>query len=254
MRSGRGVVSWRQHPDDRLRQDAFLADIADHWRPTTPRERRLSVRASIVHGYVRLFGGPPSLAPAAVAGVLAALGAVLLPSAPAPVDPEYTLGPPAWAYLLIALGLIGLAFETLRSPRRIEPVRYAVLVALPMAAGTLVVGFMLHVATAADEALRFGVPAFGLGVGLVVLCAAARQFTALRLALRATSVAFAVTAVGQLDWAWMYGDSGYGLLAVASAFTAAGAVFTSVGFARAQLTPSYSSNPRENAASRSWRE
>ncbi|BEP15397.1 hypothetical protein acdb102_37080 [Acidothermaceae bacterium B102] len=251
MRPGRGLTAWRQHPDDQLRQDAFLADIQSHWRPTTSQERRLSMRASIVHGYLRLFGGPPSLAPAAIAGVLAALGAVLLPSAPAPVNPDYTLGPPAWAYLLIALSLIGLAFETLRSPREIQPRRYALLVALPMALGTLVVGFMLHVATAADEALRFGVPAFGLGVGVVVLCAAARRYTALRFALRATSVAFAVTAVGQFDWAWMYGDSGYGLLAMASAFTATGAVFTSVGFARAQLTPFYSSNPRENAASRS---
>jgi hypothetical protein len=253
VRPGPGLT-WRQHPDDRLRQDAFLADIATHWRPTTPAEHRLSVRASFVHGYVRLFGGPPSLAPAAVAGVLAALGAVLLPSAPAPINPEYTLGPPAWAYLLIALSLIGLAFETLRSPRHIQPRRYAVLVAAPMALGTLVVGFMLHVATPADEALRFGVPAFGLGVAVIVLCAATHRHGALRMALRATSVAFAVTAVGQFDWAWMYGDSGYGLLAVASAFTAAGAVFTSVGFARVQLEPAYSSNPRENAASRSCRE
>ena len=71
----------------------------------------------------------------------------------------------------------------------------------------------------------------------------------------------------------MYGDSGYGLLAVASACTAAGAVFNAIGFARAQLRgpasrPSstadagpdvstsdrQSSKPRENAASRSWRE
>jgi hypothetical protein len=245
------MTAWRQDPDDRLRQDAFLAEINRHWFPTSPSERRLSLGASIVHGFVRLFDGPPSLAPAAAAGALAALGAVLLPVAPAPVDPTYKLGPPAWAYLLIAVGLIGLSFETLRSPRRIHPLRYGLVVALPLALGTLVVGLMLHVATPADEALQYGVPAFGIGVVVLALCAAAQRFTAMRIVLRATAVAFAVTAAGQFDWAWMYGDSGYSLLAVASAFTAAGALFASIGFARAQLGPAYSSNPRENAASRS---
>jgi hypothetical protein len=246
------MTAWRQHPDERLRQDAFLAEIARHWFPSSPRERLLSRRAAVVHSFARLFDGPPSLAPAAAAGALASLGAVLLPAAPAPHDPTYTLGPPAWAYLLIALGLVGLSFETLRSPRHIHPVRYSLIVALPLALGTLVVGFMLHVATAADEALQYGVPAFGLGVVVVVVCAATHQYPALRIALRVTAAAFVVTAIGQFDWAWMYGDSGYGLLAAASALTAAGAAFSAIGFARAQLVPvGYSSNPRENAASRS---
>ena len=83
------------------------------------------MRAAVVHGFVRLFDGPPSLAPAAAAGALAALGAVLLPAAPAPNDPTYTLGPPAWAYLLIALGLVGLPFETaaLAAPHPPGPLR-----------------------------------------------------------------------------------------------------------------------------------
>src|SRR4051794_18590512 len=246
------MTAWRQDPDERLRQDAFLAEIARHWFPTSRQERLLSRRAALFPPSARPLEGPPSGAPAAAAGALAALGAVLLPAAPAPNDPAYTLGPPAWAYLLIALGLVGLSFETLRSPRRIHPVRYGLLVALPLALGTLVVGLMLHVATAADEALQFGVPAFGLGVVVVVICAATQRYAALRITLRVTAAAFVVTAVGQFDWAWMYGDSGYGLLAAASALTAAGAVFSAVGFARAQLVPvGYSSNPRENAASRS---
>ena len=252
MRPGRGMTTWRQDPDDRLRQDAFLDEISRHWFPATPGERRLSLRASVVHGFVRLFDGPPSLAPAAAAGVLAAFGAVLLPVAPAPVDPTYKLGPPAWAYLLIALGLVGLSYETLRSPRRINPLRYGLLVALPLALGSVVVGLMLHVATPADQALQYGVPGFGLGLVVVFVCAATHQFRALHIALRVTAAAVAVTAAGQLDWAWMYGDSGYGLLAVASALTAAGALCSAIGFARAQLVPfAYSSNPRENAASRS---
>jgi hypothetical protein len=245
------LTGWRQTSDDRLRQDAFLADIAVHWLPVTPDERRLSRRSRAVHVFARLFDGPPSLAPAAAAGVLAALGAVLLPAAPAPVDPTYTLGPPAWAYVLIAFGLIGIAFETARSPRHIHPGRYLLTGALPLAVGTGIVGAMLHIATPADEALRYGVPAFGVGVVVVGLCAAARRFTAQRLALRITSVAFLVTAAGQSDWAWMYGDSGYRLLATASALTAAGAVLTAIGFARAQIVPNYSSKPREKAASRS---
>lgn len=245
------MSTWRQDPDDRLRQDAFLAEISRHWHPTSRDDRRLGLRACAVHGFVRFFDGPPSLAPAAAAGALAALGAVLLPAAPAPLDPTYQLGPPAWAYLLIAVGLVGLSFETLRSPRRIHPIRYGLFVALPLALGTLVVGMMLHVATPADRALQFGVPAFGIGVVVVAVCAAAQWFTAMRVMLRATAVAFAVTAAGQFDWAWMYADSGYRMLAVASAFTAAGALFAAIGFARAQLGPAYSSNPSENAASRS---
>jgi hypothetical protein len=235
VRSAHGLSAWRQHPDDRLRQDAFLADIAVHWHPVSALDRRLSARASAVHVFARLFDGPPSLAPAAASGVLAALGAVLLPAAPAPSDPTYTLGPPAWAYLLIALGLVGLAWETARSPRRIHPLRYALVAALPLAVGAVVVGLMLHIATPADEALRVGVPAFGVGMAVVAACAATHRMNALRIALRITAVAFAVTAIGQFDWAWMYGHGGYGLLAMASALTAAGAMFSAIGFARARL-------------------
>ena len=230
-------AGWRQDPADRLRQDAFLADIDAHWQPAGLRERRLAVRAAAVHLAARLFDGPPSLAPAAAAGVLAALGTVLLPAASAPTNPEYTLGPPTWAYLLITIGLIGLSLETARSPRRIHPGRYALLVALPLGLGAAFVGLLLHVATPADQALRVGVPAFGLGVVVVAVCAAGRRFTAQRLALRITSVAFALTAAGQLDWAWVYGSSGYELLAVACACSAGGAVLNALGFARAQLGP-----------------
>ncbi len=242
MRPG-GLSGWRQDPEDRLRQEAFLADIAVHWHPVTARERRLATRARAVHLFARLFDGPPSLAPAAAAGNLAALGTVLLPAASAPTNPEYTLGPPTWAYLLITLGLIGLSLETARSPRQIRPGRYAVLVALPLGLGAGFVGLMLHVATPADQALRIGVPAFGLGVIVVAVCAAGRRFTAQRLALRLTSAAFAVTAAGQLDWAWMYGDSGYGLLAVACACSAGGAMLNALGFARAQLGPACQGQP-----------
>jgi len=132
--------------------------------------------------------------------VLAALGTVLLPAAAAPVDPDYTLGPPTWAYLLITVGLIGLSWETLRSPRRIQPQRYALVVALPIGLGAGFIALMLHVATPADQALRVGVPALGLGVVLVAACSAGGRLTGQRLALRVTAVGCAVTAAGQLDW------------------------------------------------------
>jgi hypothetical protein len=231
------LSGWRQDPLDRRHQDAFLADIALNWQPTTPRERRLAVRSMAVHLFARLFDGPPSLAPAAAAGVLAALGTVLLPAAAAPVDPDYALGPPTWAYLLITVGLIGLSWETLRSPRRIQPQRYTLIVALPIGLGAGFIALMLHVATPADQALRVGVPALGLGVILVAACSAGARFTGQRLALRVTAVGCAVTAAGQLDWAWMYAGSGYGLLAVACACSGAGAMLNAVGFARVQLTP-----------------
>lgn len=231
------LSGWRQAPDDRLRQEAFLRDIARQWQPATPEEHRLAVRAGLVHLFSRLFDGPPSLAPAAAAGFLAALGTALLPAAATPSNPEYTLGPPGWAYLLITLGLIGLSLETARSPRRIRPGRYTLVVALPLGLGAGSVALMLHVATAADEALRIGLPALGIGVVVVAAAAAGRKAAAQRLAMKLTALGCALTGVGQLDWAWIYAGSGYGLLAVACACSACGAMLTGLGFGRAQLGP-----------------
>lgn len=224
--------SWRQDPSERLIQDAFLSDIEAHWRPGSARERRLALVSAVVHQASRLFDGPPTMAPAFAAGAMAAVGTAMLPAAAVPSNPDYALGPPTWAYLLITVGLIGMAYETARSPHSIRPLTYALLVALPIGVGTAVVGVLLHVATPADRVLQFGVPAFGLGVILLAVFQATRRFTLQRVTLRVTAVAFALTAVGQFDWAWMYGDSGYVLLAVASACTAAGALFNAVGFAR----------------------
>jgi hypothetical protein len=229
--------TWRQQPEEQLLQDAFLADIAVHWQPRSGAERRLAMHASAVHLFSRLFDGPPTLAPAVTAGALAALGTAMLPAATAPTNPDYTLGPPTWTYLLITAGLISMSIETARSPRRIRPLRFALLVALPLGLGATLIGLMLHIATPADQALRIGVPAFGLGVTVVAVCAVNGWLTAQRLALRVTAVAFAVTAVGQFDWAWMYGNSGYSLLALASACTAGGAMLNALGYARAQLAP-----------------
>jgi O-antigen/teichoic acid export membrane protein len=97
------------------------------------------------------------------------------------------------------------------------------------------VGVLLHVATPADQVLQFGVPAFGLGVILVAVFQATHRFTLQRWTLRLTAVAFAVTAAGQFDWAWIYGDSGYLVLAIASGCTAAGAAVNAVGFARVRF-------------------
>lgn len=241
-RPGR-LAGWRQEPRDRMYQDAFLADIARHWQPTTAGQRWLAVRAAAVHLFVRMFDGPPSLAPAAAAGVLAALGTALLPAASAPANPDYALGPPTWAYLLITLGLIGLSMETWRSPRQIRPGRYALVVALPLGLGAWFVGVRLHVATSADQALRIGVPALGVGVIVVALCAAGGRFNAQRLALRLTAVACTVVAAGQLDWAWVYGGSGYGLLALACGCSGSGALLNAVGFARARLGPAPAQQP-----------
>lgn len=237
MRAPGRLQLWRQDAGDRLRQDAFLADIDEHWHASTASERSLAARASAVHLFARLFDGPPSMAPALGAAALAAVGTVLLPAAAMPSNPDYALGPPTWAYLLITLGLIGMGFETARSPRRIRPMPYILLVALPLALGTAFVGLMLHVATPADQVLQVGVPAFGLGVVLLAVFEATRWFTLQRITLRVTAVAFAVTAAGQFDWAWVYVDSGYVLLAVASACTAAGALLNAVGFARVRFRP-----------------
>jgi hypothetical protein len=138
---------------------------------------------------------------------------------------------------LITVGLIGLSWETLRSPRRIQPRRYALVVSLPIGLGAAFIALMLHVATPADQALRVGVPALGIGVVLVAACSASGRFTGQRFALRVTAVGCAVTAAGQLNWAWTYAGSGYGLLAVACACSGGGAMLNAVGFARAQLTP-----------------
>lgn len=235
--SKRSRLSWRQPQEDQLRQEAFLADIATHWQPTTRREHSLQLRALAVHLFARLFDGPPSLAPGVLAGGLAALGTVLLPLAPAPTNPAYVLGPPSWAYLLVTVGLIGLSVETARSPRRIRPLRYALLVALPVAIGASVIGAMLHIATPADEALRIGVPGFGVSVIVLVICAARQRFSALRVVLRLSAVALAVTAVSQFAWAWTYGASGYAVLAIGSACVAGGAALNALGFARADLAP-----------------
>jgi hypothetical protein len=238
-----GLAGWRQQQDEQLFQQAFLADINRHWRPATAQERRLERRAAVVHSWVRLFDGPPSLAPAAGAGVLAALGVALLPAAAQPDNPDYTLGPPTWAYLLLTLGLIGLAIETARSPRRIRPVPYALTAALPISLGAGFIGLMLHVATPADQALRIGVPSLGIGVVAVAISSALQRYAVQRLALRLTAVACALTAIGQLDWAYMYADSGYHLLAVACACSAGGALLNAMSFARARLRGPASGQP-----------
>ncbi len=198
----------RQHDLERRAQDAFLAEIAVHWQPVTPRQRRLMWRSSLTHLRERVLGGGPTMAGVAVASVPTAIGTALLTMSPVAHRLAFRAGPPPWASALLTLGLFGLIVELVRSPRRIRVRRFTVLAALPLAAGSLVSAVSLHWHFGADRALALGL--YPVGLGMALICAVCVRGES-RIAERAVRWGLLLTAIGCLlvvsgdyPWAWMY--------------------------------------------------
>ena len=91
----------RQDELERRAQDAFLAEIAENWQPSTARQRRLGWRSSLTHLRERVMGGGPTMAAVAIASVPTAIGSALLTVAPAAHSASYRAGSSEWASVLL---------------------------------------------------------------------------------------------------------------------------------------------------------
>jgi hypothetical protein len=156
---------------ERERHDSFLADIQEHADPGL--RHRGALRASLRHVGVRLFSGGPTLAGVAVAATLAALGAAMLNFAPPLHRPERGGDLPIWVNTVLTVGAFGLAFESARSPRAVEPGRFLAIGAAPLVAGSLTAATTLTKTTLLAWILRAGF-ALAAAAGTTVALAAIR--------------------------------------------------------------------------------
>jgi hypothetical protein len=229
------VVSRRLHDDERLRQDAFRTEIATSWSPTSLRDRLLHYRGELVLLLTRLFGGGPTLLEIAVASTLIAIGMALRIVAPAPHNPAYSVPAPDWARAVVVAGMLTLAFQAYRSPRRIRSWRPIVLALAPIPVLQL---WLLLVSPfpnwphwPSSIAWTFA------GVGVAFLVGGLRSH---RRSVRGTVLV--LTACGALAVAGseiartiVFARDGDTLLAAASAVTLAGAFLIAVGLIRSRV-------------------
>lgn len=128
------LVGRRLDEDERRAMASFRHDIAEGWRPASRSERSLDRCSHAVHiAHAATYGGV-TLAGIGASGLLTALGSAILTVTPPSSRPEYDLGIPTWVSGLLTLGLLWLAVECARSPRRLHPVTFA-LPALVLAFG-----------------------------------------------------------------------------------------------------------------------
>lgn len=220
------IGAWREDPQRRRAQQAFLEDIAEHWSPQTASDRHLETRSRIAHAWDRLTGGAPSLASVAVAALPCALGSGLLTFAPTPATAGYVTTASAPASLLLTIGIIGVMIEAARSPRALHARRFTVQGALPVTiAGVAGAGTIGH-SYPADRILTVALIVLATGTGLICLATTLRWATA-----RVYHAGLAIAGTGCLliaaaDGPWMlmmYNDH--------AVTAAAGCLFSSLGAA-----------------------
>lgn len=224
----------RQSEADRRQQDAFLADIAAHWDPTTPGQRWLHLRSLGVHLWVRLFGGEPTLAPAAVAAIPMFVGTTLLMFAPRPA--EFDPGPPDWSYLFLSIGMLGFVVQAFVSPRRVRVWWIFLAFGLPTAIGSAVSVMTLRMVVPSDQLFRAGTALFIVAAALLLaasLTRGARRRTMVLAGLKLSGVCMAATVVADIEWAWMTGTQGHAMLAWGCAATALGGALMALAFLHA---------------------
>jgi hypothetical protein len=206
------VLSWRQPPAERLAQDSFLADIQSQWRPTSRKERWLESRSRVVHLFARLFDGSESLAPVAVSLLPTALSTSLLAVAGSPNCPAYAATVPVWGYALLTAGLAGLAFEAVRSPRAVRPMRWSLLATGPIAAGSLASAVFIGREMVPDRIVATGFALITIGMTLLAALPLVRtpsvQLTWLRRGMVTSGAGVLVTVVGDVVWAPMFHADG----------------------------------------------
>ncbi|BEP14697.1 hypothetical protein acdb102_30080 [Acidothermaceae bacterium B102] len=226
----------RQNELERRAQDAFLAEIAVHWTPAEPWQRRLRWRSSLTHLGERLLGGGPTMAAVGVAAVPTAIGAALVTVAPTPHLHTYGAGEPAWSSALLTLGLFGLMFELFRSPRTVHVRRLTVLAALPLAVGSYDGAATVGWHFGPDKVLVGAFLLVGTGMSVIVL---ANAFVSTRLGQRSVQLALKLSALGCLlvvaaDYPWtvMYWRDHDREMSLGCCCAATGALLIAIGVLR----------------------
>jgi hypothetical protein len=232
------VVSWRQPPEERQAQAAFLADIDAHWQPSSPRERLLERRSRLVHLFARLFDGPESLAPVAVSLLPTAMSTGLLTMAGPPNRAEYASTAPVWGYALLTAGLVGLAFEAARSPRAVRPVRWSLLGAGPIAAGSLASAYFIGRELVPDRIVAVGFALITIGMAVLAALPFVHsqrlQVTLLRRGMVTSGAGALVTVIGDVLWTPLFHADGDLDWAVGTGLASIGALLLGLALIRSR--------------------
>ncbi|MDQ1701735.1 MAG: hypothetical protein QOF57_987 [Frankiaceae bacterium] len=227
----------RQSAEDKAQQDAFLADIAAHWRPQTLTQRALHVQSLLVHLVLRLFSGGPTLAPAALAAIATGIGTAILMFSADPAHGQLNPGPPAWDYLLLTAGFLGFAVQAIQSPRVVRPWRMSLFFALPTAVGGAVNAATVSMVVLADQLFRVGVIVLSLGASIMAilpLIPAARRPRVLRIGMFVGGVGAIGTIIGDAQWAWLEAMANNASLSWGCAADALGAALLAAAFLHAR--------------------
>lgn len=239
------LANWRQAPQERLAHESFLADVQSQWQPASPADRALHRRSQAVHLVARLFDGSESLAPIAISVVPGAIAMALMALAEDPKQAEYAGTPSTLGYLLLAIGLTGLALQSALSPRVVRPLAWSIFVAAPTAAGSVIGALTLGRVLVADKLAAGGLVLMALGMlvlaGLPVL-QAEKQRMALRWGMVTVGSGLLITVAGNAVWTALFSAAGETLWAAASAIASVAGLLA--GFALIRARPQLAVHPR----------
>ncbi|MDQ1430316.1 MAG: hypothetical protein QOF40_918 [Actinomycetota bacterium] len=220
---------------ERLRQDAFVDEITNRWTPTSTRDRLLHRRAQVVHWWMRLFGGGPTLLQVSVGAAFVALGPALRIVAPAPNTDAYAVPIPNWARFVVIIGLVVLAAESFLSPRRVRTRRAVAIAIAPIP----VVEFWLLLAYPFPAwpqwPPRAAWAVVGTAIALLIAAGKRRHRATLRAALVLAVAGTGALAVSEVVRVVVYFVDGDPLLSTASAVTAVGATLIAASLLRARV-------------------
>jgi hypothetical protein len=221
--------------EERARHDAFLDEIAAHEAPTSG--RWLTLRSQAVHATYRLFGGGPTLAQVAVAGVILGVGSALIALAPTPHTAGWDDSVPQWVQAAITLGVFGLAIDLARSPRELHPRRFTRWAALPLGIALALGIASFHVALVPDWILRVGLAIAVAGFLSISAGAIARRPRLVRNGLVLVGVGAAGTSLSDGVWGVLFVIDDDLVLAVGCVLASLGAALIAIGLIRSWRIP-----------------
>jgi len=217
---------------DRLRHDAFLEEISAHSEQEPARRRW---RSNIVHAWARLFDGGPTLAQVAFAAMLVGVAVTLITVAPIPHNRDYRTTRPIWASGALIFGILALAFELARSPRRLYPGRFLTAAAIPFAVGTFVGAITLTFVIVPDWTLAAALVLAGSGMVLTALAGISRSPGLLHRAIGLTALGAFGVVLSDGPWSVIYFIDRDTLDALGCALSATGSALSGVGLLRSRL-------------------
>lgn len=233
----RWLDRWAQRRLDdgeRLAREAFRRDFAEHWHPVGTAQRRLARRSWLVHVWSALFDGEATLAQVGAAGAMAAAGTAVLTLAPAPHSAPTAAGTPTWVGVVLAIGIVGLAVECTRSPRRVSAWPFVAVAGVPCTVGAFGAAATVGAEVPPDHLLRIGVALAGAGMLLASIGAVARRPDPLQVGLWMVGAGMGAVAVGDGVWGALHVADGDTAGGVGSAVAAAGAVLMANGLIQAR--------------------